>query len=645
MEMKKALTAVIFFLLLAVPAASAETISLTLRVGQSVTVNGIPIEFADFSGDGRAAFRINGTTYVLLFGDTVKVTEGLNMTVGSLKPEEGEVHIILSGDSVSVESLPGSIALETQFPSKVAKPGEQVTFSVTVRNNGGDAFVPLSVEVPSGWGARITEGSSEITGIYLRHGESAQVLVAIETSTKTGRFDVLLHAGESQLKLTVTVKEGGVGIQCDYPVKEVEAGESVSFQLRLSSPSPTVVSLSAEIPEKWSAKFLAGGEPVRAVRVSGESTVRLVIGVPSDTPVGMYNVTVKAGNAEETLGVYVNRTHAGENGTLSVRVTDEDSGTYVAGARVELIQDGKTVTEAKTLSDGTASIEAPEGHYTVRVSKESYRDVERSVEIKAGRKKELQVRMRRLPYYMDISVPEPSKSQVLGRVFTYEVILRNLGREDDTYSLSLSVPQDWGGMVVEDPSSHTGITSAYVRSGEEKKLYVLLIPPDTAELGTYRSTLRVASAGSGEEREINLTARLTGSYGLTVTLERYSLKVNAGDEAKTTVRVYNTGTSPLTNVGLEVKAPKGWNVKVEPRKVPSLERDDEVEFTIEVAVPENVDAGDYLITLNAISDQKTKETSIRVTVSKGSGQTYLGLAIILGALLVLGLLLRRYGRR
>ncbi|KUH32292.1 hypothetical protein APY94_10370 [Thermococcus celericrescens] len=643
--MKKALTAVLFFLLLAVPAASAETISLTLHVGQSVTVNGIPIEFTDFSNDGKAALRINGTTYVLSFGDTVKVTEGLNMTAGSLKPEEGAVHIILSGDDIRVESPSGNIALETQFPSKITKPGGQVMFSVTVRNNGGDTFVPLSVEAPPGWSARITEGSSEINGIYLRHGESAQVVVAIKTSTKTGRFDVLLHAGESQLKLSVTVKEGGVGIQCDYPVKEVEAGESVSFELHLSSQSPTVVSLSAEIPEKWSARFLAGGEPVRAVRVSGESTVRLVIGVPSDAPVGMYNVTVKAGNAEETLGVYVNKTHAGENGTLSVKVTDEGSGTYVAGAKVELLRHGKTVTEAKTLSDGTASIEAPEGHYTVRISKESYRKVEKNVEIKAGRRKELHVSMRRLPYYMDISVSEPSKSQVLGRSFTYIVVLKNLGTEDDTYSLSLSVPQNWGGMVVEDPASRTGITSAYVRSGKEKQFYVLLIPPDTAELGTYRSTLRVASAGSGEEREINLTAKLTGSYGLTVTLERYSLKVDAGDEAKTTVRVYNTGTSPLTNLRIEVKAPKGWNVKVEPRKVPSLGRDDEVEFTIEVAVPENVDAGDYLITLNAISDQKTKEASIRVTVSKGSGQTYLGLAIILGALLVLGLLLRRYGRR
>ncbi|WP_148883048.1 NEW3 domain-containing protein [Thermococcus aciditolerans] len=645
MEMKKALTAVLFFLLLAVPAASAETISLTLHVGQSVTVNGIPIEFADFSSDGKAAFRINGTTYVLSFGDTVKVTEGLNMTAGSLKPEEGAVHIILSGDDIRVESPPGNIALETQFPSKITKPGGQVTFTITIKNKGKDAFIPLSIDAPAGWDTKITTGDSEINGVYLQQGESTQVTVVVKTSQRTGKFPVTLHAGESELRLIVTVEASGVDIYCNYPVKEVEAGEKVSFQLHISSSTPAILPLSAEVPESWNAKFMAGEQPVRAVKVSGEALVDVVVSVPSDASVGEYEIKVKAGNAEETLGVYVNKTHAGENGTLSVRVTDEGSGTYVAGAKVELLRNGKTVTEAKTLSDGTASIEAPEGHYTVRVSKESYRKVEKNVEIKAGRRKELHVSMRRLPYYMDISVPEPSKSQVLGRVFTYEVTLKNLGTEDDTYSLSLSVPQNWGGMVVEDPSSHTGITSAYVRSGKEKKLYVLLIPPDTAELGTYRSTLRVASAGSGEEREINLTAKLTGSYGLTVTLERYSLKVDAGDEAKTTVRVYNTGTSPLTNVRLEVKAPKGWNVKVEPRKVPSLRRDDEVEFTIEVAVPENVDAGDYLITLNAISDQKTKEASIRVTVSKGSSQTYLGLAIILGALLVLGLLLRRYGRR
>lgn len=643
--MKKALTMVLFFFLLAVPLASADTISLTLHVGQQIRVNGIPVEFVDFSSDGRAAIRINGSTYVLSFGDTVEVEEGLNLTVGSLKQGEGVIRIILSGNNVHLENSPGCIVMETQFPSKITAPGGEVSFLVTVRNNGDDTFIPLSVEAPPGWAAKITEGGSEINGIYLRHGETAQITVTIKTSIETGTFGLTLHAGESQLGLSVTVKGEGVNVYSDYPVKEVEAGESVQFQLFLTSPSPTVVFLSADVPEGWGAKFLAGGEPVRAVRVSGESMVKLVMDVPSDAPVGMYNVTVRAGDAEERLGVYVNRTHAGENGTLSIKVTDEESGSYISGARVELLQAGEMVAEAKTLSDGTAVIEAPEGSYTVRILKEAYKEVEKNVEIKAGKKKELHVSMQRLPYYLEVSVPEPSKSQVLGRTFTYVVVLKNLGTQDDTYSLSLQVPENWGGMVVEDPSSHTGITSAYIGAGEEKRLYVLLIPPDTAELGTYRSTLLVTSVGSGETEEINLTAKLTGSYGMTATLERYSLKVNAGEEAKTTVRVYNTGTSPLTNVRLEVKAPEGWNVRVEPRKVPSLGRDEEVEFTLEVTVPENTDAGDYIITINAVSDQKSRETSVRVTVNRGSSQTYLGLAIIMGALLVLGFLLRKYGRR
>lgn len=642
--MKKALALILFFLLI-MPAAATETVILTLHVGQSIRVNGIPVEFVDFSSDGRAAIKINGTTHILSFGDTVNVTKDLSLTAGSLRPGEGTIRIILTGEGVRVEDSPGNIALEAQFPSKITAPGGEVSFQVTVKNEGSDTFVPLSVDVPPGWSARITDGSSDINGIYLKHGESAQLTLVVKTSTEKGRFGVTLHAGESQLVLYVTVIGKAVQVQCDYPVKEVEAGESVQFQLILTSPSPTVVFLNADVPDGWSAKFLAGGEPVRAVRVSGESTVALVVDVPSDAPVGIYHVTVKAGDAEERLGVYVNRTHAGENGTLSIKVTDRESGSYVAGARVELIVSGERIAEAKTLSDGTAVIEAPEGSYTVRISKEAYREVEKNVEIRAGRKGELHVSMQKLPYYLEVSVPEPSKSQVLGQTFIYLVVLKNLGTQDDTYSLSLQVPENWGGMVVEDPSSHTGITSAYVKAGEEKHLYVILIPPDTAELGTYSSTLRVTSEGSGERREINLTARLTGSYGMTTTLERYSLKVEAGDEAKTTVRVYNTGTSPLTNVRLEVEAPKGWNVKVEPRKVPSLERDEEVEFTLEVTVPENTDAGDYVITVKAVSDQKSRETSLRVTVNKGSGQTYLGMAIILGALLVLGLLLRKYGRR
>ncbi|NJE62517.1 NEW3 domain-containing protein [Thermococcus sp. 21S7] len=643
--MRKLTGLAFLFLLLTIPLEAATTIGITLHTGQSVVVNGITVEFTDFSGSGQVAFKINGTTRILSFGETVKIASGINMTVGSLKTSEGAVHVVFWGTNLNIKRSPSSVQLETQFPSKVTEPGKKVVFTVTVRNTGDDAFIPLSAEAPFGWNVKIMGGDSEINGVYLKHGESATISVVVTAGQRTGKFPIVLKAGESELSLTVIVRSGGVSISCPYPIKETEAGEDVHFTLHLTSPGAKVLELKAEVPEGWSARFIANGEPIKAVTVEGEAQVTLVISVPSNAPVGDYKVRVRAGDSEETLGVHVSKTHAGENGTLTVKVLDEEGGSYIAGALVELVGPEGVLTEAKSLSDGTASLEAPEGEYTLRVSKKAYKTVEKTIRLKAGRESEVKVNMRRLPYYFDLETPEPSKSEPLGQTFTYAVVIRNLGSEDDSYSLSLTTPENWGGMIVEDQNSRTGVGSVYVKAGEEKTLYVILIPPDNAKLGNYTATLTVKSSGSGEEKRAGLTATLTGSYGIGISLEKYSLRADAGGRAETNVRVYSTGTSPLTNVKLEVKAPKGWSVRVEPKKVPTLKGNDEVEFTVEVLIPENVDAGDYVLNIKAVSDQRSKETSVRVTVKKGSGQTYIGIGIIVGAILILGMVLWRYGRR
>ncbi|WP_367884685.1 hypothetical protein [Thermococcus sp. JCM 11816] len=81
-------------------------------------------------------------------------------------------------------------------------------------------------------------------------------------------------------------------------------------------------------------KFLAGGgDFVRGgVYLSGESTVELLVSVPSNASVGWYPIEVGAGDARTTLSVYVSKSHAGgENGTVTVKVLDPESGNYIPG--------------------------------------------------------------------------------------------------------------------------------------------------------------------------------------------------------------------------------------------------------------------------------------------------------------------------
>jgi len=633
----------LFILILFLPGALAETASVTLYVGQGIRVNGADIELTDVSSTGGAALNVNGREYVLHFGDNITVN-GVSVFLGGVYPSEGKAHLIIESKRLFLSQRQGGVELYTPFPSRTTRPHGTVVFTITIKNTGEDGFFPISITVPLLWKTELTAGGSLVNGVYLRHGESAELTLKVTAGAAEGSFPVVVTAGEESLRLTIDVRGKAVSAYVPYPEKEAEAGQTVRFQLHVSG-GPVVVPLDSSTPKGWSVKFMASGQPVRSVRVSGEEVIDVFVSSPSYARVGRYGIPISIGNTTEEIYVDITKTHAGENGTLLVTVADESTGSYVAGATVLLVRGGRTVTRCRTLSDGTAELEAPEGEYTLSVSKEAYKNVTRTVKLTAGGKLRVRINLVKLPYYFDVSVPEPSKSEVLGNTFLYAVTLHNLGSEADTYSLHLVAPPNWGGMVVKDPSSRTGISSLYLQAGETRTLYLLLIPPDNAGLGNYSAVLTVASKGSGARKSVKVVAALTGSYDISLGLDRYSAHVQAGKTATLTARVYNTGTSPLTDVSLKVSAPSGWDVKVEPERVSILKKGGEELFTVRITVPPSTDAGDYVVNLRATSDQKSEGAGVRITVEKGGSQAYVGIGLILGAVLLLAVLLRKYGRR
>ncbi len=640
---KVALLLVLLFILLPFRMVSGDTTKIAMYVGQKIIVNGATVYLEDISADRRAAFEINGSSYVMSFGDSIKLGN-LSITLGSVYVSKREVYLVISAPHLSIQTKESNIKLDIPFPAKITYPDRDVTFKLIITNHGAEGTFPLDVITPEGWNASFLADGSEIDRIHLKHGETTAIILKVHVSGKNGRFKITVHAGDASADLQITVLSGKLALSCAYPGKEAEAGKSVKFQLKLKSTGDTRALLKADAPPKWRVKFIANGEGIREINLNGESILTVLINIPSDSPVGRYPVTIWAGNESITLHVYVTKSHAGENGTIEVKAVDSLSGSYVDGAEVELLKDKRKVLSARTTPDGVTELNAPEGYYLLRVLKEGYQTAERYVNLSAGEIKKIQIVMTKLPYFFKAESPEPSKSEVLGKTFIYPVIVKNLGFKDDSYSLQLNVPENWGGMIVEDPASRTGITSIFLKAGEEKKLYIVLIPPDTAKLGSYTTTLRITST-NGKEKVIHLESKLIGSYGIEITPDRYSLNSKAGKEFYLTVKVYNTGSSPLTNIKLDVDVPKGWSADVRPSWIPEIKRDKEVSFEVRVLVPANADAGDYFITLKAKSDQKSRETSVRITVTKGSGQTYVGIGMSLGALIILAAILKKYGRR
>ncbi|MDI3475671.1 MAG: hypothetical protein PWQ95_1399 [Thermococcaceae archaeon] len=601
----KKLSALFIFLLI-LPLAHGDTVSVILHPGETIIVNGVEVTLIDISSTGEAMFSIDGRNRLLTFGEGVEIKEkNITILLGRVFLNEAKVRVIIDGPSIFVNPSSGKLEMYSPFPSKTTVPLGTVTFTVTIQNLGSAGFYPINVKAPIGWDVRLTAEGSEVDGVYLKEGESTTLSVVAKVGEKPGQYTITLTSGGSSLRLSVRVEEPKLSAFVQYPEKETEAGETLTFTLHLSSDEPILVPLSASAPEGWEVKFLAGDEGVRSVYLTGDLDLAVRVYVPSDAPVGRHEVRIKAGGAEQVLYVYVTKTHAGENGTLSVKVIDTTSGSYLAGAKVALYNGSAEIASSKSLT----------------------------------------VNLMKLPYCFSVDVQSPSKSGTLGETFTYPVRIANLGENDDSYSLKLSVPEGWAGLITESPGTKQGITSVYVEAGSERQLYVVLIPPNTAELGTYESILEVTSDNTGEKKVFYLSSSITGNYDLTVSLEKYSLTVDAGKTATLKVKVYNTGTSPITNVEVKAEAPENWKVKITPERIVELKKNDVAVFNLEITVPAKVDAGDYVVSLKALSDQKQGTERIRVTVKKGRGGTYVGLGIILGALIVLAILLKKYGRR
>ncbi|WP_286879368.1 carboxypeptidase-like regulatory domain-containing protein, partial [Methanoculleus sp. UBA413] len=156
---------------------------------------------------------------------------------------------------------------------------------------------------------------------------------------------------------------------------------------------------------------------------------------------------IRVGIGEGTIWVYVKvtKTHSGEVGTLEATVVDKE-GNVVKGADVG-VYDGDTRVEGMlTTAEGKVSIGAPMGTYTVKVTKPGYRPWEKEdVEVRIGRTTDLGiVPLDKENFFAEIRVKSPSRVASIGTNPQYEMILKNAGRNDDTYGLSVQgLPEQW----------------------------------------------------------------------------------------------------------------------------------------------------------------------------------------------------------
>ena len=445
-------------------------------------------------------------------------------------------------------------------------------------------------------------------------------------------------------------------IQCDVPGKVIEAGETVSFDLVVTNNGPEIYrKLWYETFDgnryDWKMKFMDDSNEINllAINKGTSKNITFIIETSSDTPEGDYTVRLHVGDGWYWLYPKISKSHAGEKGTLELKVVDTE-GEKVKGAIIELVPEKKGVsspTRLMSAADGSVSALVTDGKYTMKISKVGYVSFEKKdVTIKGGiTTKAGTIMLEKSLFAADLVIKSPAITTTIGKNPLYEMVIRNIGKSDDTFRLaSAGTPDGWYIRFHENGADGSDISDIYLKSDDDKTLDVEAIPPYGVQAGDYNFSVSAESSETVYTQ--NLSAKIRGNYDMKLYAEKYRYEVDKGDAVTFPITVANGGNAgALTNVKIEVEAPDGWKAEITPKTVASIQPDEKSIITIKVVPPANIVASEYKITVKVTSDQTEKSDEFHILVKEQS-------MVALFGILVLGLvgggvyyMFRKYKRR
>ncbi len=227
--------------------------------------------------------------------------------------------------------------------------------------------------------------------------------------------------------------------------------------------------------------------------------------------------------------------------------------------------------------------------------------------------------------------------------FRWSVTLRNDGDEDLSVNLAADAP---AGFTVKFTYAGQEVSNLPVEANRSKSVSVEVKAYIQPNAGSYPVTIRAESGAL--KASLDVTAQVSGQPELTVTAPdgRLSGKATIGQETPLKLILRNTGSAPARAVELSSSTPSGWTVEFDPKKVDEIPAGQQVEVTAKLRPADKALAGDYMVTLRARpEDSTTASAEFRITVQTSTLWGVAGVALIAVAVLAVGLVVARFGRR
>ena len=251
---------------------------------------------------------------------------------------------------------------------------------------------------------------------------------------------------------------------------------------------------------------------------------------------------------------------------------------------------------------------------------------------------------------LELSCKFPTFEGNSGDSFEFEVGLKWLGSEPKTFDLAVTeVPPQWNAAIMggypEKEIPAIGLEPE-MKYPEKIKIRFAPLPGELPEPDEYKV---IFEASSGDIKEtIELKAIVTALYRFAfyTATGRLNTEVTAGKDNHLSLMVFNTGTAAIEKINLLSTKPQGWSITLNPDTVESLEPGLAQEVDAVITPPQKTIAGDYMVTLEAISkDLPKRGIELRVTVLTPTVWGWIAILIVVVVIAGLAVLFRRLGRR
>ena len=349
-------------------------------------------------------------------------------------------------------------------------------------------------------------------------------------------------------------------------------------------------------------------------------------------------LTVKAGDSLTFDLDLDNYSGVSQDITLSVAEIPEGwEGTFSAGSnQVSVVHVKNQATNSEVSFAVDVPLETADGEYIIRLAAqgEDFADeMEIALTVSAEEIGE-----------SSFTAEYPSQEGDATTDFTFSATLINNTLSTQNYSFTSNAPSGW--QVSFQPSGEsTSVAALDVEARTTQAMDIPVTQPENVEAGTYE--IPVTATSVNESMPITLSVTITGSYGLTLSTPsgRLSLDAYANQESAVQLSLTNTGNSDLTNVNLTSSAPTGWTVRFANETIDIIEAGATVETTMYITPGEDAMSGDYATTITARNSDANDSVDFRITVKTETIWGLTGIGVIVLLAVVIGIVMRKYGRR